>query len=37
MSGVNTISTTPDPEHLKEQEKVTYSSKRLEVRSDSGP
>ena len=34
MSGIDTISTTPDPEHLmgkvtKEQENVTYSSKRL--------
>ena len=37
MSGINTISTTPDPKVTKEQENVTYSSKRLEVSSDSGP
>ena len=45
MSGIDTISTTPDPEQLMEQlmgeglkqENVTYSSKRLEVSSDSGP
>ena len=42
MSGIDTISTTPDPKTpygkvTKEQENVTYSSKRLEVSLDSGP
>ena len=41
MSGIDTISTTPDPEQLigegLKQENVTYSSKRLEVSSESGP
>ena len=37
MSGIDTISTTPDPEHLMGKENFTYSSKRLEVSSDSGP
>ena len=35
MSGIDTISITPDPEVIKEQENVTYRS-ALRVSSDSG-